>query len=156
VVRQGGYRVPGYPPNCSGLPLLAVGQFPAETKEDVLVTTVNTPLPLLLLHPARFTIASHNIFLRTLIRGCHGPPMMPGAVQTCGIASSRRDLSNHPIYNAPAFILFPKVGLERSAGFSWINLSRSPGINMNGADKIKPSSSAGINMNGADKIKPSI
>ena len=28
------------------------------------------PLPLLLLHPARLTIASHNIFLRTLKRGC--------------------------------------------------------------------------------------
>ena len=29
-----------------------------------------TPLPLLLLHPARLTIASHTIFLRTLKRGC--------------------------------------------------------------------------------------
>ena len=28
-----------------------------------------TPLPLLLLPPARLTIASHNIFLRTLKRG---------------------------------------------------------------------------------------
>jgi hypothetical protein len=31
-----------------------------------------TPLPLLLLHPARLTIASHNIFLRTLKRGWGG------------------------------------------------------------------------------------
>ena len=44
------------------------GRWPVP-KEDALVTTVNTPLPLLLLPPARLTIASHNIFLRTLKRG---------------------------------------------------------------------------------------
>jgi hypothetical protein len=40
----------------------------------------------------------------------------------CGIASSRRALSPYPIFIAPGFILFSKVGRIRSAGFSWINL----------------------------------
>ena len=53
----------------------------------------------------------------------HGPPKMPGAVQTCGIASSRRALSPYPIFIAPGFILFSEVGRIRSAGFSWINLT---------------------------------
>ena len=48
--------------------------------------------------------------------------MMPGAVQTCGIASSRRDLSAYPIFIAPGFIFLSESGWERSAGFSWINL----------------------------------
>ena len=52
----------------------------------------------------------------------HGPPKMPGAVQTCGIASSRRALSAYPIFIAPGFILFSESGWERSAGFCWINL----------------------------------
>jgi hypothetical protein len=53
----------------------------------------------------------------------HGPPKVPGAVQTCGIASSRRALSAYPIFIAPGFILFSESGWERSAGFCWINLS---------------------------------
>ena len=44
------------------------------------------------------------------------------SAQTCGIASSRRDLSNHPMYNAPGFTFLEKVGWNRSAGFCWINL----------------------------------
>ena len=56
----------------------------------------------------------------------HGPPKVPGAVQTCGIASSRRALSAYPIFIAPGFILFSESGLIRSAGFSWINISYDP------------------------------
>jgi hypothetical protein len=43
-------------------------------------------------------------------------PATPGAVQTCGIASSRRALSAYPIFIAPGFIHFSEnVGLIRSA-----------------------------------------
>ena len=59
-------------------PLLAVGQFPAKKmRYFALRSNFITPLPLLLLPPARLTIASHNIFLRTLKRGCPGQHQGP-------------------------------------------------------------------------------
>ena len=74
---------------------------------------------------SRFVSVGRLIF--ALSRFCiadHGPPKVPGAVQTCGIASSRRALSAYPIFIAPGFILFSESGLIRSAGFCWINLTR--------------------------------
>ena len=50
-------------------PLLAVGQFRKKMRYFALRSNFIAPLPLLLLHPARLTIASHNIFLRTLKQG---------------------------------------------------------------------------------------
>ena len=44
-------------------------QFVGKMRYFALRSNFITPLPLLLLPPARLTIASHNIFLRTLKRG---------------------------------------------------------------------------------------
>ena len=72
--------------------------------------------------PASYPLEDGFFSLSRFCIADHGPPKMPGAVQTCGIASSRRALSPYPIFIAPGFILFSEVGRIRSAGFSWINL----------------------------------
>ena len=73
--------------------------------------------------PASYPLEDGFFSLSRFCIADHGPPKMPGAVQTCGIASSRRALSAYPIFIAPGFILFSESGLIRSAGFCWINLS---------------------------------
>ena len=75
--------------------------------------------------PASYPLEDGFFALSRFCIADHGPPKMPGAVQTCGIASSRRALSPYPIFIAPGFILFSEVGRIRSAGFSWINLTDS-------------------------------
>ena len=72
--------------------------------------------------PASYPLEDGFFALSRFCIADHGPPKMPGAVQTCGIASSRRALSPYPIFIAPGFILFSEVGRIRSAGFCWINL----------------------------------
>ena len=76
--------------------------------------------------PASYPLEDGFFALSRFCIADHGPPKVPGAVQTCGIASSRRALSAYPIFIAPGFILISESGLIRSAGFCWINLNVDP------------------------------
>ena len=60
-------------------------------------------------------------FLKTLSCSC-STGIERGAMQMRCTAPVRRALSNHIIFIAPGFILFPKVGLIRRTGFCWINI----------------------------------
>ena len=59
-------------------------------------------------------------FFKTLSCSC-STGIERGAMQMRCTAPVRRALSNHIIFIAPGFILFPKVGLIRRTGFCWIN-----------------------------------
>ena len=61
-------------------------------------------------------------FLKTLSCSC-STGIERGAMQMRCTAPVRRALSNHIIFIAPGFILFPKVGLIRRTGFCWINIT---------------------------------
>ena len=81
-------------------------------------------------------------FLKTLSCSC-STGIERGAMQMRCTAPVRRALSNHIIFIAPGFILFPKVGLIRRTGFCWINLKRLI-LQLYAYDKLRSSEEQGV------------
>jgi hypothetical protein len=55
----------------------------------------------------------------------HGTHSMLGAAQMCGIVPPRRDLSNHPVYRAPAFLVLKLEDGMWKGVFTDFNLKQS-------------------------------